>query len=223
MIVLSGNKIKNVHPDVFDLLDSLRLLNFDENLCISGNESDRVGVKSLVSKVKEKCGDFDFRQFEELIELKNSSQTQIKELKRENLVLKTLNFETSQKVENFTKIIDELKAKLETKNSNLTSTFLTVLLGVLTVLSVVIVGAVVVLVVNQNKNGGVDAENEKAKIEASELKLPTLRYNYSMAENIYEDVRPGRNEPGNNVNRKIGEKLANLPCLSSVQIVQKFV
>lgn len=186
VVILDRNKIQNVHPDVFDHLDRLNVLSFGENLCISDSEKD---VKSLIKKVKEKCGNFDFSEFLKLKNFKNSTDLKNSELKRENLALKTLNFETSQKVQNLTKFIEELKEKLDEKQTNLTSIFLTVLLAILTVLSVVIVGAVVLLV-NQHRNNK-DEENEPTV-----LKIPTLPYNCSIAENIYEDVRPGRNEPG---------------------------
>lgn len=202
VIILDKNKIQNIHPDVFDHLDVLRYLSFDGNLCISETEEDRNGVKNLIENVKDKCGDFDFKKLQndekELKVLKNSSDFKISELRRENSVLKTLNFDSSQKLQNLTKFLDELKEKLDVKESNLTSVFLTVLLAVLTVLAVVIVGAIVLLV-NQHRNNNSSTEDDERKIDSRGMKTPTLLYNCSVAENIYEDVRPGRNEPGKNI------------------------
>lgn len=200
VIILDKNKIQNIHPDVFDHLDVLRFLTFDGNSCISDNGADRNGVKNLIENVKDKCGNFDFKKLqndeEDLKVLKNSSVLRISELKRENSVLKTLNFDSSQKLQNLTRFLDELKEKLEVKDSNLTSVFLTVLLAVLTVLAVVIVGAIVLLV-NQHRNNSTSELYQEKKIDESRgMKTPTLKYNCSVAENIYEDVRPGRNEPG---------------------------
>lgn len=202
VIILDKNKIQNIHPNVFDHLDVLRYLSFDGNACISDTEEDRNGVKNLIENVRDKCGDFDFKKLQndekELKLLKNSTDSKISELKRENSVLKTLNFNSSQKLLNLTKFIDDLKDKLVVKESNLTSVFLTVLLAVLTVLAVVIVGAIVLLV-NQHRNRNTscaEGGDNVTKIDERGIKTPTLRYNCSVAENIYEDVRPGRNEPG---------------------------
>ena len=55
LVFLGGNKIKHVDPNVFDHLDNLIFLGF-ENICHSGlAENDRTGVVNLINNIKQKC------------------------------------------------------------------------------------------------------------------------------------------------------------------------
>jgi hypothetical protein len=56
-INLRDNKIKRVHPNVFDHLNELRILDINNNVCVAGNENNQTAVPELITKIKEQCND----------------------------------------------------------------------------------------------------------------------------------------------------------------------
>jgi hypothetical protein len=142
---------------------------------------NRETTKHLIQDAKDKCGNFEY---EKLFDVEKNEN----KLKSEILRLKKLNYEKTILNQNLSKIIDDLKQKIESKHSNFRLLFIVVLMVVLLVLTMLIVGVVVFLMKNQ--------ENAGEKHEPDNVKLPSIPYNRSVAENIYEDIRPGRNEAG---------------------------
>jgi Leucine-rich repeat (LRR) protein len=57
VIFLTDNKIRRVHPNVFDHLNKLRYLDMGYNACVNEYAADRAGVLELITKIKEHCNE----------------------------------------------------------------------------------------------------------------------------------------------------------------------
>lgn len=56
LLWLDGNKIKKINPNIFDVLNKLRFLNFREKNCtLKKIQYDREAVEKIVSQMKKKC------------------------------------------------------------------------------------------------------------------------------------------------------------------------
>jgi Leucine-rich repeat (LRR) protein len=59
-INFNSNKIRQIHPTVFDHLNKLSMLWLNFNVCVDHGTSGRSDVVNLISKVKQECrGDFN--------------------------------------------------------------------------------------------------------------------------------------------------------------------
>jgi hypothetical protein len=86
-LYLNGNRIINVHPNVFDNLKSLFYLGFLNNICQSGNhQGSRTGVMKLVDSINSKCSNNATNVKEYLDNMQEESRVYFEELMRKESV-----------------------------------------------------------------------------------------------------------------------------------------
>jgi hypothetical protein len=116
-IDLQVNRIKRVHPSVFEQLNKLEYLGMAANECVKETAHNRTDVLHLITKIKSHCHNYDL-----VYEIESKLAKTSDQIQDQNESMKDLNEEivkriesSNSKIENLTKMIQDL-AKNNSEN-----------------------------------------------------------------------------------------------------------
>lgn len=202
VIILSMNEISNMDPDVFDYLNNLRYLNLESNDCISDAESDRNGVKILITGVKEKCNNCDIEEQKNLQlsfdSYKISCSDQLEDLRADLAELRAQNFEITRQAQmlngNLSMEIDRLMVKMAERkiNTNRRIFILTVMLIIMCILLIVFTAVIVYFIFNaksyKEKSTKMPEIVEFSSRTDEIIAVRRTHGKHRLSENLYEDI-----------------------------------